>query len=507
MAIDPRIALGVQPFQMPLQDPNAGMNRLASMMKLTALGDESDMNRLKAQEYKSGLADKRTLNELYAGSIGPDGKINRTNMLTAAAQRGAGSLIPGLNRQFLDEDKEQAELASRQADLRVKVTAFHRDRLSTVQTPQQAAAWVAAQYKDPVLGPMLSQHEPLESAVSGIPTDPQQFNEWRQREALGMTEFIKQNKPSYQTRSSGQVDEILAIPGLGGAPKVISSVQRVMTPGEVATDQRGREQLSISRGQLGVARDNLGVSRDRLQLERDKEARERGGEQSSGGTVLGVPTPGVLPWANQTTPKDANKVKAQEISRGAKEVEKDVDAAAKLQATARDAQRFLELNSKIPTGGLVDKMALTRWAQSMGPEYAEMESITARLAPAMREPGSGSTSDFDGKQFERATVGVDKPKKANENIAKAVVARAQQAQEYAEFRQTYLEQNGTLLGADRYWKQYANANPIFDPEKPGAFELNSKRKAWTQHFKAETSKPTPKPAGNGKVVDFGSLKD
>lgn len=221
-----------------------------------------------------------------------------------------------------------------------------------------------------------------------------------------------------------------------------------------------------------------------------------------GGPVLGVPVPTVLPWANQSNPKDANKVKAKEIERGGKEIEKDVDAARKEDATAQAAARFLELNKNVATGGVTDKFGVGRWVNSMGSDYAEMEAITAKLAPGMREPGSGSTSDFDGKQFERATVGVDKPKATNENIARAMIARAQQSKDYADFRQTYLEQNGTLQGADRYWKEYVNANPIFDKTKPGSYELNRDRKNWAEHFKGGKAAAPPATPTAPQVLKF-----
>lgn len=227
--------------------------------------------------------------------------------------------------------------------------------------------------------------------------------------------------------------------------------------------------------------------------------------QPSNAPVLGVPMPTVFPWSNQSNPKDANKVKANEQTRGAKEIEKDIDFAKKENDAAAAAKRFIELNKNTPTGGLVDRMGVTRGLQSLGSEYSEMESITAKLAPSMRAEGSGSTSDFDGKQFERATVGVDKPKTTNENIAKGVIARAQNSQEYADFRQTYLEQNGTLQGADRFWKDYSNKNPIFDPNKEGTFALNPSRKTWRQHFQA--GNPAAAPGEGLSAAEAAELAD
>jgi hypothetical protein len=223
-----------------------------------------------------------------------------------------------------------------------------------------------------------------------------------------------------------------------------------------------------------------------------EKAKSSAGEADQAATapILGVPVPTVTPWSNQTNSRDANKVKAAEIARGAKEVEKDSDSARTMESAATDAKRFLELNKKVGTGSVLDKFGPTRAAQRLGSDYAEMEALTSKLAPAMRQPGSGATSDFDAKQFERATVSVDKPQATNENIGNAAIARAKQAKDYADFRQTYLEQNRTLQGSDRYWKDYADKNPIFDPKKEGTFDLNPARKDWREHFSPKSGGPS-----------------
>lgn len=228
-----------------------------------------------------------------------------------------------------------------------------------------------------------------------------------------------------------------------------------------------------------------------------------GPEQGSGGPVLGVPVPTVLPWANQTNERDANKVKAAEAARGGKEIEKDIDSARKEAQTAEAAKRFIELNERVDTGGPSDRWGPTRSVQSLGKEYAEMEAITARLVPGMRDPGSGVSSDLDVRMFERGTVGVDKPRQTNVNIGKAIVARSQMAQDYADFRATYLEQNGTLQGADRHWKEYANANPIFDHAKKD-YSLNQGRRHWREHFQGGQA-PAAKDKPTRTVTRTGTL--
>lgn len=208
-------------------------------------------------------------------------------------------------------------------------------------------------------------------------------------------------------------------------------------------------------------------------------------------SVLDVPVPTVLPWAHQSNQANADKVRAAELAHGAKEVEADADQAKKLTAYAQDAQRFMQLNQKVDTGGVADKFAPGRWVQSFGPEYAEMQAITAKVVPTLREPGSGSTSDFDMRMFERGTLGVDKPKPTNDIIAQGYINRAKNAQDYADFRATYLEQNGTLQGASKEWSQYLAANPIFDPRYPEVPRLNDKRVPWRDYFAAKSGKVLP----------------
>lgn len=218
--------------------------------------------------------------------------------------------------------------------------------------------------------------------------------------------------------------------------------------------------------------------------------------------ILGVPVPTKAPWANQSNAKDANKVRAAEVARGAKEIESDADAAKKALATAQEAQRFMTLNANKGTGGLSDKFAPGQFVQSFGADYADMQGITARLVPGMREPGSGSTSDFDAKMFQRGTVSVDKPKEVNDTIAQGYINRAKLAQDYADFRATYLEQNGTLQGANKHWSEYVNSNPIFDKTYAEVPRLNDKRVPWRDYFASKVGgAASSAPAGGSPAMD------
>ena len=366
-----------------------------------------------------------------------------------------------------------------------KVTAQFRDKLAEVRSPDDYVRLLKAQYDHPILGPELERMSgPFMEAAARIPTDPAEFQGFVQKAGLGMEKFVQDQT----TRANAK----------------LSSDTQIAT--NAATNARVAKE--------GVLNRSVEMTKAGMVDARARQANNiAAGELPSGAPVLGVPVPAVAPWANQSNAKDANKVKASEQTRGAKEVEKDSEVAGKEAGVAAAAKRFLELNNKIKTGGVADKFSVGRAVQSLGSDYAELEAITAKLVPGMREPGSGATSDLDVRMFERATVGVDKPKEANEAIATGLIARANNAQDYALFRQTYLEQNGTLQGSDRYWKGYVDKNPIFDPTSKTP-KINSARKSWREHF-AGSSGGAPdssaKPAAQSapsvapKVIDFSAL--
>jgi hypothetical protein len=489
--MDTSIAMGFKPPQ--LESP---LNALAQVMQLRQGDNQNALAQLTLDKNRREQEQETSLADVYKTSLGADGKLDRDRLLHETARRGLGSKIPGLQKSFLEQDEAQGNVAKQKVELVDAKLKQSRKYLDTVKTPEQYIQWHLGNHADPVLGPELAARgvtaEQSIAAIQKALSMPGGFEELLQKSALGIEKFTELNKPTVHMQDVGGTSNVLSTPGMGGAPVVLSSTAKTQTPDSAANTKLGYARLGEEKRHHGVTEEQGATT---VRLKKQELENDKGG----GGPVLGVPLPTVTPWANQTNPKDANKVRAAEAARGAKEIEKDADAARAAAATAADAKRFIELNKKNKTGGVVDKFGVGRFAQSFGSEYAELESITAKLVPAMRQPGSGSTSDRDLATFERATVGVDKPGKTNQNIANGIIARAEQLQDYADFRQTYLEQNGTLQGADRHWKDYVNKNPIF-AEKTDSFELNPKRKTWAEHFKGGKPKEAAPAEGGGLSV-------
>jgi hypothetical protein len=108
-----------------------------------------------------------------------------------------------------------------------------------------------------------------------------------------------------------------------------------------------------------------------------------------------------------------------------------------------------------------------------------LEQLSSGLARANRIPGEGTISDFDAKQFLKMTGGIDKSPATNRAFVQASRAAQKAAVDRQAFNEAFLQANGTTIGADTLWRQYSNANTLFN--KQGEF-VGDKRPSWGQYF-------------------------
>jgi hypothetical protein len=229
MAIDPSIILGVKPMQVQQQDPIAEYSKAATLKALIGQGKLQDQQ----------LEDDAAVRDAYRASAG-DSKALRA-LLQGGGQYKA---LQTLDKFELDNAEKKGNIAKTQQELTTKAVAMHRDSLANVNDPQTAAQWVQAGYTDPLLAPILNKGGDLQAALARIPQDPQAFQQWKQQNALGATKFIELNKPHVFTQDTGGTANVVATPGLGGAPQVLSSTAKTQTPDSRAADARARETLA-----------------------------------------------------------------------------------------------------------------------------------------------------------------------------------------------------------------------------------------------------------------------
>lgn len=141
------------------------------------------------------------------------------------------------------------------------------------------------------------------------------------------------------------------------------------------------------------------------------------------------------------------------------------DAAEGASDFARQADDFVKLNRKSGTG-FINKIPFVSEARAIfDPNVAQMDALSARMIPAQRTPGSGTTSDRDLALYSKAVPSLDRPGEANAAIARDMGTTAQRRAQRAAFLDQYAQDNGTLRGADAAWRSSQQKAPnIFAPK-------------------------------------------
>jgi hypothetical protein len=240
--VNPMIALGARAPQFDAPDPNAESNRMLRMLQMGEALDTAQMNRLKADEYKRGVARTNRLEQVLAGGGG-----------VKELRQG------GFLKESLEVDK-----AERESQAQAALAAERRQNVAKAGYGEFRKT-LAGHYNNPNLTPdaVLGDVQRLVHAgimdegvasklVATLPQDPQQlrghlFNVVNAE--LPPEKMLEIFAPKPTEVSNGQQkffrDTNPRSPTYGqntaGAP-----VQMQMSPGEVAADARARAQLAQS---------------------------------------------------------------------------------------------------------------------------------------------------------------------------------------------------------------------------------------------------------------------
>lgn len=205
--------------------------------------------RMKAQQDQQGFADENTFRGL-AQQYGTD----QNALYKAAMAAGLVGKAQGIQKSMSEQAKAAADLAASGATTDKTLTETqaakltqHNNLLVNVQSPEDGAAWVQLGVQNgsikPENAPMLLQ--------TFQRTAPQQFGDTINKLALGMKDYIEKNKPTYTTQGLGDRSQIVATPGLGGAPSVVSSSQINQSPDSVARSDDAAKSRAQSAAQFG----------------------------------------------------------------------------------------------------------------------------------------------------------------------------------------------------------------------------------------------------------------
>lgn len=148
-------------------------------------------------------------------------------------------------------------------------------------------------------------------------------------------------------------------------------------------------------------------------------------------------------------------------------------AAENASAEMRQAARFRSFNAAQESGGLMAIPKVPEIMSAFDPEVAGMETVTAQMTPAQRQPGAGTTSDRDLSLYGKAVPSIARPRQANDTLIDTRAVEGHRRQAHSAWLERWAQEKGNLLGAqdafEKWWgEQMAKpaAPAAVSPAKP-----------------------------------------
>lgn len=254
MPLDPVIAGGFRGIE--LQNP---LEAYARVNQLQQLQQQNQLNALKMQEYQRGLAEQEQTRNFLRG-VAPDKLYAPETLAALSTQYGKQGVTVAQN--LTAAQKAQADLAKVKTDTEVHRFNLQKSALEQYDkelgaAPDRATAIEILQRRaaDPVLAGTPAAQVPVMTQAQRVPDAPDQFAVWKQQQALGMGEWLKQNKPHYVTQTTGDTTRVLGMPGLGGGPATVvqGSTARIgLTEAQRLQDTRERQRIKLEGDRVGL---------------------------------------------------------------------------------------------------------------------------------------------------------------------------------------------------------------------------------------------------------------
>lgn len=198
----------------------------------------------------------------------------------------------------------------------------------------------------------------------------------------------------------------------------------------------------------------------------------------------GVPETAPYPWQGLSTKQQTAAMQA-ERTKGLTELQKSDEAVLQNRLVEDSLDRFMFLNHRTATSSWQGVPGI-HFATGFGEDSKEMDKISSRLGPLMRQPGMGRMTNYDLQTFMASTVGRDKPFSVNDSITKFQRASIDNQMAYNEYAHNYFAVHKTLEGARDAWDTYLDKNPVWDPKAtPGSMVPNSKRVNYKDYFRSQ----------------------
>jgi hypothetical protein len=221
MAIDPSIALGVKPIEIPNQ-----LGQFAQAQQIQAYQRQNELaNRAIEQED--------ALNRAYASSMDPaTGKIDANKLRQNVAGANLGSKLPAVEKSLMDARKTGAEVDK--LEYENKKAKYERSIGDVINFDTH----------DQILGSLKSKVDSgeldlptAERLAASVPQDPRMIPAWQVKTARGLLSAKDKLEQQFTSQDFGGGTRVIATPKFGGGPAQViqgSQIAKTMTPGESA---------------------------------------------------------------------------------------------------------------------------------------------------------------------------------------------------------------------------------------------------------------------------------
>ena len=247
MALNPNIALGVRPLELP--------NQLAQYAQLSQIQNAQQANRLNEMqmaEYERARREEEGTRNFLAKADLSDPNI-RMQLLT-----GYGKAGREIATTLTAADKARSEDLARQTKLAQDTQAMYQNISGIISNKADAAKFLQLVVNDPAMKDSPLTKIPLMQQIARIPEDPAGLDDWKKQFALGATKYITENKPVTFAQDTGTGGRVMSRPGLGGAATVVPGSE--FTKGMTFADRNAAARLAFDQAKFAWEKANPTMS-------------------------------------------------------------------------------------------------------------------------------------------------------------------------------------------------------------------------------------------------------
>jgi hypothetical protein len=235
MALDPNIALGVRPIEVPNQ-----LAQYGQIQQLMAARDTQQLNALKMEEARAALDERNKLRALNPSAPDYEEQLFKVNPQLGISYRKEAATTAA---QKAAREKSEFDLTA----ARRKFGDDLKRNLSANPSDENVIAWG----QDAVLQGIYSQDQVASTVQQLLALPPQ-----RRATVLAQAGATAgELKPVTSVAPTG----IVQTPAFGGPATIVPGTEAAfqMTPAQIAANKIAQGQLAVSQGQLKVAQDRL----------------------------------------------------------------------------------------------------------------------------------------------------------------------------------------------------------------------------------------------------------